>query len=262
MAGVWLMYHEVYAREPPSGVAAGAALYHVPRATFRAHLGALTGTGVAVCTVGDWVAGRSRGVDHVALTFDDGWEGSLRTGVELLSEAGLTATFFLTRDFVGTNHHAGPGLIREARAAGMELGTHGTTHRLLADCTEDEIRSELAGSKAFLEDLLGEPVEVGSVPGGAWSPLVARVARECGYRALCTSRPGANEPHTDPMRLRRVAVRSGTDTAAVRRYARGAGTREVARAAALDLPRRVLGRHRYARLRARLLGDSSDGSVR
>ena len=250
------MYHEVYAGDPPAGVSAGASLYHVSRDAFLGHLEAIREAGVPVRTVGDWVRG-AREADHVALTFDDGWAGSLQSGVECLADAGLTATFFVTRDLVGKPRFAGTATLREARAAGMEIGTHGTTHRFLSACSEADVRAELSESKAFLEDLLGEGVETGSVPGGAWSPLVARVARECGYRALCTSRPGVNDERTDPMRLHRVAIRRDTPARAVERYARGALGREVARAAVLELPRRVLGRQRYRALRARLLGDEA-----
>jgi peptidoglycan/xylan/chitin deacetylase (PgdA/CDA1 family) len=256
------MYHEVHEGAPPDGIPAGAALYHVSLDAFRSHLAAIAESGVPVRTVGDWVAGHSEDAAHVTLTFDDGWAGSLGAAVESLVEAGMRATFFVTRDFVGTRHHAGAGEIRAAADAGMELGTHGTTHRFLAGCSEDEIRHELTASKTYLEDLLGRAVEIGSLPGGAWSPLVARVARECGYRALCTSRPGVNDGRTDPMRLRRVAVRRGTDVDAVRRYARRAVGREVARAAALEVPRRLLGRRGYARLRARVLGDDAATGAR
>jgi peptidoglycan/xylan/chitin deacetylase (PgdA/CDA1 family) len=249
------MYHEVYAAAPPTGASAGASVYHVSREAFLAHLRAIRDADVAVRTVGDWVDRPARERDHVALTFDDGWEGSLGTGVECLADAGLRATFFVTRDLVGTRHFAGKALLRDARAAGMEIGAHGTTHRFLSECSETEIRAELSESKAFLEDVLGEPVVSGSVPGGAWTPVVARVARECGYRALCTSRPGVNRLGTDPMRLHRVGIRRDTTAYAVGRYARGAIGREVVRAAALELPRRLLGRRRYADFRARLLGE-------
>jgi peptidoglycan/xylan/chitin deacetylase (PgdA/CDA1 family) len=257
--GVWLAYHEVYDGEPAVDVREGASLYHLPVDAFRAHVDAVAESGVAVRTVGDWVAGRSGDGDHLTFTFDDGWAGSLGPAVDCLAAAGMAGTFFVTRDFVGTPNYADAERIRTARDAGMEIGAHGATHRFLADCSEAEIREELTASKAFLEDLLQQPVESMSAPGGAWSPAVARIARECGYRALCTSRPGRNGPGTDPMRLRRVAVRRGTGPEAVRRYAGQAVTREVVRAAVLDVPRRLLGRRGYARLRARLLGD--DGAT-
>ncbi len=251
------MYHDVYVGEPAAEASAGASRYHVSRDEFGRQLAAIAQAGVAVRTVGDWIAAPNDR-SHVALTFDDGWAGSLSAGVESLVEAGHRATYFVTRDFVGRPGFADAALLREAHAAGMEVGAHGATHRFLSECPEAEIREELASSKAFLEDLLGASVEAGSVPGGAWSPLVARVARECGYRALCTSRPGVNRAETDPMQLRRVAIRDDTPAEAVRRYAEGNLGRERLRAAALELPRTLLGRERYAALRARLLSARRD----
>jgi peptidoglycan/xylan/chitin deacetylase (PgdA/CDA1 family) len=258
--GVWLMYHDVYRGSTPDpAIATGAARYHVSERAFRRQAEIVASAGVVVRTAAEHVAAvRERDARHsITLTFDDGWHGSLSAGVERLAEQGLRATFFVTRDYVGRRGFADPSLIREARAAGMEIGSHGATHRFLGRCSEEELRAELGDSKAFLEDLLGEPVTTASAPGGDWTPLVARIARECGYEALCTSQPGTNDDGTDLYRLRRVAIRSGTSARAFRRYARFSVTPEVVRATVLEVPRRVLGPARYAALRARLLGDDA-----
>jgi peptidoglycan/xylan/chitin deacetylase (PgdA/CDA1 family) len=257
MRGLCLMYHDVQDGPAPAhDIPAGAARYHVSKDTFRRQLRTLRSAGARTRTVGEYAGGgvAAEG-DSIMLTFDDGWEGSLSSGVECLLEAGMSATFFITRDFVGKRHFAAPSLLREAHAAGMELGTHGATHRFLSNLPAAELEIELASSKRFLEDLVGAPVRTGSVPGGAWSPLVASLARECGYAALCTSRPGLNGRRTDPFALRRVAIRRATQLSAFERYAKFKVGRDVVRAAALETPRRLLGRQRYAALRTRLLGD-------
>ena len=258
MSGVWLMYHDVFVQAAVSEASAGAVLYHVSSELFRRHLAAIAAVGVAVWTATEWLARRSDGAaaDHLVLTFDDGWAGSLTTGVESLAAAGLGGTFFVTTTNIGKPPFASADDLRAAHEAGMEIGTHGVNHNFLADCSEAEIRRELEGSKARLEDLLGAPVVTASVPGGAWSPTVARIAEECGYRALCTSRAGLNDAGSDPFRLRRIAVRGSTGPEVVERYARMSVGREVLRARALELPKWALGRKRYAALRARLLGDS------
>jgi peptidoglycan/xylan/chitin deacetylase (PgdA/CDA1 family) len=238
--GVCLMYHDVHEGDAPvADIAPGAARYHVSVQAFRQHLEIIG----PACREG-----------VVSLTFDDGWRGSLTTGLQCVVDAGMRATFFVTRDFVGRRHYAGPALLREAHAAGMEVGTHGATHRFLSTLPAHELREELSAAKSFLEDLLGTDVTTGSVPGGAWSTAVAEAAAESGYRALYTSRPGLNDEGTDPFALRRVPVRGGTTIAAVERFARLDVRREVARAAVLGAPRTILGRERYARVRARLLG--------
>jgi peptidoglycan/xylan/chitin deacetylase (PgdA/CDA1 family) len=252
------MYHDVYAETPAAGMPRTAGLYHVSRDTFRRHLEALRASGLPVVTASESLARNAASGDHLVLTFDDGWEESLTVGVECLLEAGMRATFFVTRDYVGRPRFASPAMLLEARRAGMEIGSHGCTHRPLGELDEDEIRSELRGSKVFLEELLGEPVTTSSVPDGSWSPLVARLAREAGYSGLCTSRPGVNRSGEEPFRLRRLAVRSRTDAATVRRWTRFSVAGPVLRGAALDIPRRVLGARRYAALRRRLLGARSD----
>lgn len=249
------MYHDVHeGTAPAAGIPRTASLYHVSKEAFEEHLRVVAARGQPVQTVGEYVA--AAGEDSLVVTFDDGWAGSLSAGVECLLAAGLRGTFFVTRDNVGARRFADASLLRDAHAAGMEIGTHGATHRLLARLPEPEIRAELASSKAFLEDLLGAPVTTGSVPGGDWSPLVATIARESGYTAICTSRPGINDDRTDPFGLRRVAIRRMTTPTAVARYARFRVGRERLRAAVLDVPRGLVGRERYAAIRARLLHGS------
>jgi peptidoglycan/xylan/chitin deacetylase (PgdA/CDA1 family) len=257
MTGVWLMYHDIFTQAAVTEASAGAALYHVSRELFQRQLAAIAAVGIAVWTAAEWLSRRSVGAaaDHLVLTFDDGWAGSLTTGVECLADVGLRGTFFVTTANIGKPPFASADELRAAHEAGMEIGTHGVNHGFLADCSAAEIRRELEGSKVRLEDLLGAPVVTGSVPGGAWSPTVARIAEECGYLALCTSRAGLNNADADPFRLRRIAVRGATSAEDVGRYARMSVGREVLRARALELPRRALGRKRYAALRTRLLGD-------
>ena len=242
------MYHDVHAADAPAAdIPATAARYHVPESAFRRQLELVRPAAAA---------------GNVTLSFDDGWRESLSTGVQCLVDAGLRGTFFITRDFVGRRHFADRALLREAHAAGMELGTHGATHRFLADLPAGEVEEELTAAKTFLEDLLGAAVTTGSAPGGAWSPRVGEIAAEAGYESLYTSRPGVNDERTDPFALHRIPIRSGTTEAVLNRYARLDVGREVARAKVLDLPRSLLGRDRYAALRARLLrsGEVTPGS--
>jgi peptidoglycan/xylan/chitin deacetylase (PgdA/CDA1 family) len=237
---VCLMYHDVYPGDAPDAdIPADAAWYHVSKLAFRDHLELLAPA---------WKAGA------VTVTFDDGWRESLSTGVECLVEAGMRGTFFVTSGFVGRRHYADRSLLTEAHAAGMEIGTHGVTHRLLSTLPEAEIKEELVASRAFLEDVLGSPVTTGSLPHGGWSPAVAAVAEAAGYEFLYTSRPGVNDDRTPRFALRRVAVRRKTTPADLSRFARLQVRREVARATVLDVPRSLLGNDRYAAVRRRVLG--------
>jgi peptidoglycan/xylan/chitin deacetylase (PgdA/CDA1 family) len=234
---IWLMYHDVYAGAPAAGVPLSASIYHVSRDLFRRHLEVVAASGLPVLTARESLEGTGAAAgDHVVITFDDGWAGSLGPGLECLVEAGYPGTFFVTRDYVGRPGFGDGAALLEAQRAGMEIGSHGCTHRLLGELEAAEVRRELCDSRAFLEDILGGPVGTASVPGGSWSPVVGGLARASGYVGLATSRPGINHPGVTQFTVTGPRLRSGL----------------------LDVPRRLLGPRRYAAIRRRLLGDADD----
>ncbi len=77
-----------------------------------------------------------------------------RRVLELLAGHGVEATFFV----LGWVAERFPELVRDIRAAGHEIGSHGYWHRLIYRQTADEFRDDLRRSRGVLEDLLGEPV--------------------------------------------------------------------------------------------------------
>jgi peptidoglycan/xylan/chitin deacetylase (PgdA/CDA1 family) len=250
------MYHDVFEARSSDGVPRSARVYHVSRDSFRAQLDAIIASGRRVLTVSDYLAGCDE--DSVVLTFDDGWHGAFETALPLLQEYSLRATFFVTRDFVGRDGFCTPELIRAAAGAGMEIGVHGTTHRMLASCTREEILWEFQGCREFLESVLGSPVETASMPGGDWSWEIVEAVREAGLKCLCTSVPLVNRPGTSLFRLGRVAVRSDTSAREMERYCSYDIRRERARWLILQAPRRILGMREYSRLRRWILGERKD----
>ena len=249
------MYHDVYRSEPLPEVPRSAAMYHVSEATFLEHLGAVEGSGLEVRDARSFAASHK---PTAVLTFDDGWLGSLEIAVPHLAERGFGATFFVTKDFVGRPGFADPGTLRRASESGMELGVHGTTHRMLSACSPMEIRQELADCKAYLEDITGHAVTSASLPGGDWTRHIADIAKDVGLSLLFTSRPGLNRAGRSPLALRRIAIREHTEAHDVERFCRLDVGRERARDLIFRLPRRVLGMRRYARWRRRLLGEKDD----
>jgi peptidoglycan/xylan/chitin deacetylase (PgdA/CDA1 family) len=247
MSSVCLMYHDVYEVTCDPEVPRTAALYHISRNAFRNHLAEIRNSGWKVIPVRDY--SKQVGQNTVVITFDDGWRGSFSTAVPMLQAAGWKATFFVTRDFVGRTGFCDPQMIREAADAGMEIGVHGTTHRKLSGRSSEDIVSEFATCKAFLESIVGVPVVSASLPGGEISPRITACARKAGMTSLCTSRPGINGPGTSSFALRRIAVRARTAGPDIARYCRFDVTKEVMRWAALEVPRSLLGIENYSRLR-------------
>ena len=59
----------------------------------------------------------------------------------------------------------------------------------MAQCSKAQLLDEWTQSIAKLSDILGHPVEVASIPGGAYGKNVAQAAAAAGIRWLFTSEP-------------------------------------------------------------------------
>ena len=256
MNSVWLMYHDVCESAPASDVPASASVYHVSRQRFAGHLDAIRCSGRRVISASEFARG-AVDCDSVVVTFDDGWRGTFDIAMPMLQAMDWKATIFVTRDFLGRKHFADRAALRDAAAAGMEIGVHGTTHRMLSSCSREEQLWEFRACREHHESLLGTPVESASQPGGDWNRSIVEAARQAGLKSLGTSRPGCNSSRTDLFSLRRVAIKSGTSAAEVARYCRGNMHREVARWTLLEMPRRLLGMKNYSRLRRILVDEKT-----
>jgi peptidoglycan/xylan/chitin deacetylase (PgdA/CDA1 family) len=250
------MYHDIYQKDPVSGIPRSAAMYHVPKDVFTQHLIAIKASGRRVITASESLDGSDG--DTVILTFDDGWRGAFETALPLLMEFGFKATFFITQDFVGRKGFCDQRLILDAAGAGMEVGVHGKTHRMLSSCSRAEIKLELSACKEYLESLLHQPIVSASMPGGDWNEIIASCAKEVGLKMLCTSRPGINNPKVSLFNLRRIAIRENTSTSDIRRYCSYNVQRELLRWSFLQLPRAALGMRQYTLLRRWLLGEQQN----
>jgi peptidoglycan/xylan/chitin deacetylase (PgdA/CDA1 family) len=153
------------------------------------------GTGVAVAALaGGWarsqwstsqVWGRTL-VDgpngrELALTFDDGPNDRYtQEMLEKLAGANVRATFF----FVGKYARQLPWLVRQVAEAGHVVGNHSLSHKNLVYMSGKQMRAEISGCSAILEDALGAPVHYFRPPYGGRRPAVLRAAREAGLQTV------------------------------------------------------------------------------
>ena len=74
--------------------------------------------------------------------------------------------------------------VRALRRAGMDVGSHTRSHRVLHTVAPGELEAELAGSRARLEAVLGEPIRAVAYPVGrsiADDPLIVASVQSAGY---------------------------------------------------------------------------------
>lgn len=143
----------------------------------------------------------------VVLTFDDGLANHFELVAPLLVRHRFAGTFFVTTGFIGKPGHMTWEQLRKLVFLGMEIGSHGISHRPLTNLSPAEILDEVVGSKQVLESRLGVPIHAMAAPGGFWNRTVAEASKQAGYEAVWVSTIGTNGRETSPLALRRVVVR-------------------------------------------------------
>lgn len=143
----------------------------------------------------------------VVFTFDDGYASNLEIAAPALNRYRFTGTFFITVERIGQSGYLTWDQLKHLVFLGMEIGSHGMTHRPLTQLPKQDLENELVHSKRRLEQQLGIPISSLAAPGGFWNDAVAKAAKEAGYDAMWVSNIGTNGKETNPSALRRVVVR-------------------------------------------------------
>ena len=199
--------------------------FTVSEASFAAQLESLQRAGFHTVTFHEWLASQESGAPlperPILLTFDDGYQDAFTAALPALRARGMRATFFLVSGWIGADEAQRVSQlqdgarrrylvwpeVRALREAGMEIGSHGATHRRLPELSEAEAREELAGSKRALEAGLGAPVEVFAYPYNASRRSLRALVREAGYLAAVS---GSVHGGKDRFELNRTGVIRGT----------------------------------------------------
>jgi peptidoglycan/xylan/chitin deacetylase (PgdA/CDA1 family) len=133
----------------------------------------------------------------VTLSLDDGHPDDLRA-LEVMARHGLRGTVY-----VAFNHPGAPQIdeagIRTLHAAGVEIGSHTMSHRVLTLVAPDTLDFELGESRRRLEELTGAAVTSLSYPLGYRNATVVAAARRAGYRLGRTQAMLRTDPVRDPM---------------------------------------------------------------
>lgn len=158
----------------------------------------------------------------VLLTFDDAYAGFVEHALPVLIEHGFPAVVYAISGWVGQRMRwAAPDPKREQPAlmtasqlralheARITVGSHGQSHRKLAELGPAEQMQELRDSRKALEDRLGRPVEHFCYPFGSFDQDSVRLAEAVGYRSAMTCLRGAATPLDHPLLLPRKAISFG-----------------------------------------------------
>lgn len=251
---VCLMYHDVTALPSQKG---SASYFSVSSGVFSRQLSIIADMGRRGCSIAEAVSGAE--VAPVAISFDDGNIGQAVHGFAALVAHSMTATFFVTTDWVGRPGYVSWDHLREMRAAGMAIESHTHTHPFLSELSESRLRDELRRSRDLLDEHLDQNTTMLAFPGGDRPKRGLRAQlSEHGYSVIGTSRWGQN-PVLDsrtPRYVRRCTVRGEMPDAEFASIAAGdstLGLRKGIREGVLAAVRSSIGPTRYSRWRRKAL---------
>jgi peptidoglycan/xylan/chitin deacetylase (PgdA/CDA1 family) len=138
----------------------------------------------------------------VGLTFDDGYRDFISHALPVLDRHGFTATVFVIAGALGGhNHWDSPGPrkalmtadeVRLVAAAGIEIGSHSLTHRLLTETGAGDLADEVGRSRGILRELTGRDVTGFCYPYGGAGDREVAAARAAGYDYACAVRPSTS----------------------------------------------------------------------
>jgi peptidoglycan/xylan/chitin deacetylase (PgdA/CDA1 family) len=207
--------------------------FYIPEAVFARQLQYLKEHGWAFLDVAAFLSGlddpESLPRKSALITFDDGYRSLLKHALPALRRLGCPAVLFVPTDYVGGMNGFDQGTepdepicgwdeLREVQTHGVEVQSHGVTHRAFSELSLAELTTELRSSKRLIEQRLQRPVELFSFPfGDAGGDLDITVAslRMAGYRAACLYGGGPTLlPAPERFRLSRLAMGPDTDLAA------------------------------------------------
>ena len=92
------------------------------------------------------------------------------------------------------------------RGLGFSIGAHTVTHPIMSRLTPSQVRDEVYGSKAAIEEAVGAPVRAFAYPNGKpadYNEAVTEVVREAGFTCAVTTNRGLNDADTPVLELRR-----------------------------------------------------------
>jgi peptidoglycan/xylan/chitin deacetylase (PgdA/CDA1 family) len=117
-------------------------------------------------------------------------------------------------DVRGDDHESLDGFldweqVKSMSRQGIAFGGHGGEHRILTFVSLSEAQDEIRSAKDVITGHLQKTVPTFSYPNGNWSPDVAKLVEEAGYRLAFTTEPGFVSCEDDRFTVRRINIHEG-----------------------------------------------------
>jgi hypothetical protein len=105
------------------------------------------------------------------------------------------------------------GQVREMAAAGIEIGSHGCSHRILTRVKSEEAEEEMIRSKVEVEARIAQAVQHFAFPYGAANADLMALVGKAGYRTASLCRAAPDGRRKELFALRRLGMHEGVAAA-------------------------------------------------
>jgi peptidoglycan/xylan/chitin deacetylase (PgdA/CDA1 family) len=193
----------------------------VPPNLFEKHLRLLNRRGFASVSTSNLF---DSGLENpILLTFDDGFQDFADNAWPLLQKHGFGALVFLVLNHIGGQNDWDIAVgdkpaplmnletIQELAKQGTQFGSHTFSHPRLANLDEEEQRREIF---AFPE-LSVNQLPTTCYPYGSYNETTLNIVRSSAIKYGFSTDKGLNDVTTDPVRLKRIAIRHDTSVPAL-----------------------------------------------
>jgi len=201
------------------------------------------------------------GSNTIVLTFDDGLISDYEKAFPLLVNSNIKASFYITAKNIGKPGYCNKSQLVEMASAGMEIGSHGLTHRYLTLMPEPESKNEIRESKDIIEQTIGNSVSSYAAVGGHFQDWMVDYAFQTGYQSFATMIPGktTEKKHNKILKLNRNHLQDSHDQAYIKSLLEANQQfflKNKLHYYTLYLPKVLFGLRNYDRLKSLVLGNS------
>lgn len=155
------------------------------------------------------------GKKGITVSFDDGCRSVYRNAFAVIKKYAIKAKLFLVTDFIDRKASLGRqgplswDEVKQMGAAGVELGSHSLSHRVMSGLSDDALYLEAAASKKRIEDLTGQRVDSFAYPFGhsrSFNQRTQKALRAAGYNKVYLNIMGMDNSASRPFAIRRIRV--------------------------------------------------------
>ncbi|MBN2364820.1 MAG: polysaccharide deacetylase family protein [Calditrichaeota bacterium] len=204
-----LTYHKITIRRE-------LGLNTIPPDLFESHMEILKVSGFSAVTFRDL---REGNLPHrpVIITFDDGYSSVCEHALPILKKFNFSAVIFIVTGYIGIKNtwdanlggitftHLHSAQIKLLSESGMEIGSHGVTHRAFTLMKDWEVSAELEESRQKIFKITGRYPQTIAYPFGMQNKKIRQTAIQKGYYYGCINMWGRSAP-LEKMVLRRIPV--------------------------------------------------------